>query len=190
MAKKISKHSRAARRSEIEIGLEAKSLEQLPRAEKTDLANILIRTAARNEALLDAKILKKQDRKKHFKRQTTKKALESRLLNANNNSDKDRLEHALNLTNRLDGKISKSIARAKYIQNSRKANWDQTNEIIKRNLNILPSSNESNTADKEEINDDIEDEIEDEIYSSDNKKTKDDRKSENMFSLLSTDVED
>lgn len=181
MAKKISKHSRAARRSEIETEPEAASLKALPRAEKTDLANILIRTAAKNEALLDAKIQKKQDRKKMFKQQNTKKALESRLQNALNNTDKNRLEHALNITNRLDGKISKSIARAKYVQNSRKANWDQINDLLK------PKSNNDAKSTKEK--DDMEEDIEDDLYS-DDEDSKKKQAPQNMFSLLNTDVEE
>lgn len=183
MAKKISKHSRAARRSEIELEPEAKSLESLPRAEKTDLSNILIRTAAKNEALLDAKIQKKQDRKKMFKQQNTKKALESRLQNALNNSDKDRLEHALNITNRLDGKISKSIARAKYVQNSRKANWDQINDLLKTNHNNIKDA--KSNKEKDDMDEDIEDDINSE--DEDSKKT---AAPQNMFSLLNTDVEE
>ncbi|CAB4257036.1 similar to Saccharomyces cerevisiae YAL059W ECM1 Pre-ribosomal factor involved in 60S ribosomal protein subunit export [Maudiozyma barnettii] len=186
MAKKISKHSRAARRSELEIDTEVKSLENLPRAEKTDLSNILIRTAAKNEALLDAKIQKKQDRKKFFKEKYTKKALENKLLAALNNEDKDRLEHALNITNRLDGKVSKSIARAKYVQNSRKANWDQTNKVIKRKLkgdSILDKTEMKKNDDDEELDDEPFDDDEEENR---NKKTI----PQNMFGLLSTDVEE
>lgn len=188
MARKISKNSRAARRSEIDIDSEIKSLESIPRAEKTDLTNILIRTAAKNEALLDAKIQKKQDRKKHFKDKYTKKALEKKLLTAMNNDDKERLEHALNITNILDGKVSKSIARAKYVQNSRKANWDQTNEIIKRNLSANVKLDKSETEQKEKKKDD---EMDFESFGDEEeRKKKESKEPQNMFSLLNTDVEE
>ncbi|EGA59859.1 Ecm1p [Saccharomyces cerevisiae FostersB] len=61
-----------------------------------------------------------------------KKALEDKLANSISSMDRDRLVKALNFTNRLDGKIAKSISRAKYIQNTRKAGWDSTNETIKK----------------------------------------------------------
>ncbi|MCQ5086587.1 Alb1 domain-containing protein, partial [Cutibacterium acnes] len=38
---------------------------------------------------------------------------------------------------RPDDKIAKSISRAKYIQNTRKAGWDSTNETIKKELAFL-----------------------------------------------------
>lgn len=116
-----------------------------------------------------------------FKQQNTKKALESRLQNALNNTDKNRLEHALNITNRLDGKISKSIARAKYVQNSRKANWDQINDLLK------PKSNNDTKSTKEK--DDMEEDIEDDLYS-DDEDSKKKQAPQNMFSLLKTDVEE
>ncbi|SMN18755.1 similar to Saccharomyces cerevisiae YAL059W ECM1 Pre-ribosomal factor involved in 60S ribosomal protein subunit export [Maudiozyma saulgeensis] len=186
MAKKISKHSRAARRSEFEIDSGVKDLESLPRAEKTDLSNILIRTAAKNEALLDAKIQKKQDRKKFFREKYTKKTLEKKLQEALNNDDKERLEHALNITNRLDGKVSRSIARAKYVQSSRKANWDQTNEIIKRKLNNASILDKAQT--KKNNNED--EELDDEPFDEEDEKKIQKNTPQNMFGLLNTDVEE
>lgn len=135
MAKKISKNSRAARQSDA-LEPEVKDLSELPRAEKTDLTNILIRTAAKNEALLEAKISKKANKSKRGKK-LNKKALEDKLANSISSMDRDRLVKALNFTNRLDGKIAKSISRAKYIQNTRKAGWDSTNETIKKELAFL-----------------------------------------------------
>ena len=46
MAKKISKNSRAARQYDL-TDLAPKELQNLPRAENTDLTNIMIRTAAK-----------------------------------------------------------------------------------------------------------------------------------------------
>ncbi|EHN03841.1 Ecm1p [Saccharomyces cerevisiae x Saccharomyces kudriavzevii VIN7] len=135
MSKKISKNSRAARQSGA-YDLEVKDLTNLPRVEKTDLTNILIRTAAKNGALLEAKISKKADKSKRGKK-INKKALEDKLANSISSMDKDRLVKALNFTNRLDGKIAKSISRAKYVQNTRKAGWDSTNDTIRRELALL-----------------------------------------------------
>ena len=92
MAKKISKNSRAARQSDA-LEPEVKDLSELPRAEKTDLTNILIRTAAKNEALLEAKISKKANKSKRGKK-LNKKALEDKLANSISSMDRDRLVKA------------------------------------------------------------------------------------------------
>lgn len=128
MARKIGKNSRTARQAAGAYDdPSVDELKDLPRAEKTDLSNILIRTQARNEALLDAKL----DKKRQRNNKVGKKTLQEKLAKSVNVLDKERLERALNISNVLDGKISKSISRAKYVQNTRKANWDLTNEMIK-----------------------------------------------------------
>ncbi|CCC67323.1 hypothetical protein NCAS_0A07650 [Naumovozyma castellii] len=130
MAKKNGKNTRNARQAES-FELASTDLEKLPRAEKTDLSNILIRTAAKNEALLEKKMARKG---KNDRSKITKKTLEKKLASSITAMDKDRLEKALNFTNRLDGKIAKSKSRAKFVQSTRKAGWDSTNEAIKRDL--------------------------------------------------------
>ncbi|GAV52736.1 hypothetical protein ZYGR_0AI00180 [Zygosaccharomyces rouxii] len=130
MAKKVSRNSRAARQAEA-FEPEAKTLAELPRTEKTDLSNILIRTTAKNEALLEAKINKKS-RKKVDKKRAKEKAVKDLT-----HLDRSRMEKALNFSSRLDGKIAKSTSRAKYIQNIRKAGWDTTNELIRKELATL-----------------------------------------------------
>ncbi|AAS52338.1 ADR419Cp [Eremothecium gossypii ATCC 10895] len=128
MAKKISKHSRAARRNEV-AEPEARSLATLPRAEKTDITSTLIRTAGKNEALLEAKMNKQRSKKQRVTKKSSKEAAMS--------IDKERLERALNFTSRLDGKRQKSITRAKYVQSARKAGWDATNTMIRKELGDL-----------------------------------------------------
>lgn len=130
MARKISKNSRAARQSDA-YEMEAKVLADLPRPEKTDLTSILIRTTAKNEALLEAKLHKKDKNKVGKKSVAKKSALSITSL------DRDRVERALNVTSRLDGKIAKSVSRAKYVQSARKAGWDSTNEFIKKETESL-----------------------------------------------------
>ncbi|CAR26747.1 ZYRO0C00440p [Zygosaccharomyces rouxii] len=127
MAKKISRNSRAARQAEA-FEPEAKTLAELPRPEKTDLSNILIRTTAKNEALLEAKINKKSN-KRVDKKRSKEKALKDLT-----HLDRSRMEKALNFSSRLDGKIAKSTSRAKYVQHIRKAGWDTTNELIRKEL--------------------------------------------------------
>ena len=197
MAKKIGKNSRTARQA---AGLyddpEVESLKDLPRAQKTDLSNIMIRTAAKNEALLDAKIKKKRDDRKKI----GKKSLEEKLSKSVTHMDKERLTRALNISNKLDGKISKAIDRAKYVQSSRKAGWDTTNEIIKRELQLVNGdySNKNqkkkkNTVGGDEVMEDdgIEnEEIEEPILEEDSESEHNKKKTPtNIFSLLDNEVE-
>lgn len=125
MVKKISRRSRLARRNEIqEIG--DKSLISIPRASKTDIANILIRTEAKNEALMNGKIHKSKN-KGRVRKKTS-------INNSFTFMGKKRLERALNSASKLDGKIEKSVTRAKYIQTARKSDWNTTNSIIKQEM--------------------------------------------------------
>ncbi|GCF00017.1 60S ribosomal protein subunit export [Zygosaccharomyces mellis] len=153
MAKKVSRNSRAARQAEA-FEPEAKTLSELPRPEKTDLSNILIRTTAKNEALLEAKINKKS-KKKVDKKKSKEKAVKDLT-----HLDRNRMEKALNFGSRLDGKISKSTSRAKYIQNIRKAGWDTTNELIRKELAALQDDRKSSKS--KARNDDDPDEMKDE----------------------------
>ena len=197
MARKIGKNSRNARQA---AGLyddpEVESLKALPRAQKTDLSNIMIRTAAKNEALLDAKIKKKRNDKKKL----GKKSLEEKLSKSVTHMDKERLTRALNISNKLDGKISKAIARAKYVQSSRKAGWDTTNEIVKRELQLFNGEfNNKNQGKKKVINseevmeedDNENEEIEKPFIDEDSENEQNKKKvPTNIFSVLENEVED
>ncbi|CAG97808.1 Ecm1p [Kluyveromyces lactis] len=149
MAKKpISKHSRAARRSEA-AEPEAKALETLPRTEKTDFAASLIRTANKNEQLLEAKLNKRGPRnKKKSLGRVGKQQLDDSSLTSS------KVMRVLNVNNRLDGKRERAIHRAKYVQSARKAGWDSTNAKIRDELNILqniqPVSEEKDQADNQD----------------------------------------
>ncbi|CUS20856.1 LAQU0S01e16160g1_1 [Lachancea quebecensis] len=183
MAKKISKHSRAARRLEVE-DVEAQTLAKLPRAQNLDLTNKLIRTASKNEQLLEAKMRKKEGTGKRVGKKPIAKGLPENL-------DKERLERALNITSRLDGKVQKAKSRAKYVQNARKAGWERTNESIKRDLALLtgPKTDTSSKEDKTTREDSMEqDEAyidEDEVDSSVLPRVE----ASNAFDLLTDDVE-
>lgn len=197
MARKIGKNSRNARQA---AGLyddpEVESLKDLPRAQKTDLSNIMIRTAAKNEALLDAKIKKKRNDKKKL----GKKSLEEKLSKSVTHMDKERLTRALNISNKLDGKISKAIARAKYVQSSRKAGWDTTNEMIKRELQLFNGEfNNKNQGKKKVVNseevmeedDNENEEIEKPFIDEDSENEQNKKKvPTNIFSVLENEVED
>lgn len=194
---KISKHSRAARRGEVALEPEVKSLAQLPRAEKTDLTSVLIRTAAKNGDLLDAKMKREQERKKKIRAGLSKKSLEKKIVSATNNMDKERLERALNITNRLDGKISKAVARAKFVQNARKAGWDLTNASIKREMDVTMGSKISSKISKDagDISTAEAAEDEEEVESGNISELNESSNtgfgtSTNMFNMLPTDVEE
>lgn len=126
MVKKISKHSRTAKRRGENL-LNKETLSDLPIIYKTDLANALIRTASKNEALLEAKLNKKRKNKK------VNKIIKTEAVDIK----KGKLEHALNITSKLTDKIEKSILRAKYVQSARKAGWESTNSSIKRELSLI-----------------------------------------------------
>ncbi|PVH18331.1 uncharacterized protein CXQ87_001254 [Candidozyma duobushaemuli] len=120
MAKKVSKHSRAARRGEINLDGEAKSLATLAKGENSDVRKSIIRTTIKNENLLAKKMENDAIRKKSNKRKTSA------------------LKHKLDRNSKLDGvlasKIQQSIDRAKYVQTARKSGWDQIN----KGLNVRP----------------------------------------------------
>lgn len=190
MAKKISKNSRAARQSAA-YEMEAKVLADLPRPEKTDLTNILIRTTAKNEALLEAKLQKK------VKNKVGKKSIGKKSILSINSLDKDRVERALNITSRLDGKIAKSVSRAKYVQSARKAGWDTTNEFIKKETASLNKKYDDVTKiDTKDAKDDILETSEKEMdvvpteqEDVDSVQEPEVGKTDNMFSVLTDDVE-
>lgn len=175
MAKKVSKHSRAARRGNEEVP-ESKQLAEAPRAQKTDLANILTRTTAKNEALLEARLHRK---KKH---RVGKKGLRSKLSETAVGSERERFQRALDVANRLDGKIARSISRAKYVQTARKAGWDSINEQIKKETGL--ASDEKDATDDKGSEDAMEDD-EEELEVPQERGSK----SQNLFGVLTDDVE-
>lgn len=189
MAKKISKNSRAARQGLLDVA--PSDLQKLPRAENTDLTNIMIRTAAKNESLLEAKMRKKKETKK----KVGKKELERKINKTERILEKERLARALNITNRLDGKIAKSIQRAKYVQTSRKAGWDSTNEQIKRELQMALELQQDAKEKEEKETDEADIEIE-EMYDSSKPAVETSTSSsqptvpQNLFDLLPAEIDD
>ena len=102
---------------------------------------------------------------------------------------RDRLERALNINSRLDGKVQKAKSRAKYVQNARKAGWDVTNESIRRDLALLTGSKPATnavvkTTEAEKMEEDIDPtEEQQEVEEHPQKETS------NAFNLLADDVE-
>lgn len=111
MAKPVLKRSRAARRGLLEEG-DGKDLHKLPRAEPQAVKKSIIRTTIKNENLL----ARKMEALKIKKNKKPTKSLRSQTV------DKQGV---------LLAKIAQSIARAKMVQNARKAGWDQINRAAK-----------------------------------------------------------
>ncbi|CEP64893.1 Ecm1p LALA0_S14e01640g [Lachancea lanzarotensis] len=182
MGKKVSKNSRASRRFEA-LDTEAQTLAQLPRAQNVDVTNKLIRTASKSERLLDAKMKKKErSGKKVGKKDTKKSALE--------NLDSDRVARALNITSRLDGKVEKATARAKYVQGARKAGWDSTNESIRRALakKVTEGADQQNSETHAD-DDDADAASQDDQETGTELSQKPTLSNQNLFGLLTDDVE-
>ncbi|RLV91438.1 Shuttling pre-60S factor ECM1 [Spathaspora sp. JA1] len=174
MAKKISKRSRAARRGEFELTSEEKSLESVPKAEP-DLKKHIIRTTIKNENLLAKKMENSKVRKNQNKKKTS--------------SLKHKLERNEKLGGVLSGKIENSIKRAKYVQATRKAGWDQINKSIV--VSVPKPEYVLNEGDVEKTQEQIEREEEDEyvrqFYEGDSDKPKSSptsSSSANRFALL------
>lgn len=119
MAKKISKRSRAARRGDITDEAPIISTSTKESHENDGVRKSIIRTQIKNETLLNKKIEASRIRKQQ--QQDSKKKSSS-------------LKHKVDRSDKLQGilasKIDASIARAKYVQNARKSNWDKTNASI------------------------------------------------------------
>lgn len=117
MAKKILKHSRAARRGLIDDGV-ALDLAKLPKAEPEAVRKSIIRTTITNENLLVKKMelskIKKLQPKRHT-RQVKRQAAADKL-------------------GVLLAKIAQSVARARMVQAARKAGWDQINKAARASV--------------------------------------------------------
>lgn len=178
----VSKHSRAARRNEIDEP-EAKSLASLPRAEKTDLTSAIIRaTTKKNEDLLNNK-MKKKEPKSQIQKDDARKA---------SNLNKLKMEKAIMQNEILQDKILKSKQRSKYVQTSRKQNWDAINQSaneFKVSRSATPQA--AGEQQSEENDPDAMDE-EEKFYSDDEQEEDDDitfKPQRNAFDLLNDEVE-
>lgn len=119
----MSKHSRAARRGLIEDEGEAKELASIPKAESSDVKKSIIRTTIKNENLLAKKMENSKIRKS---KASTKKT----------NTLKKKIDRSDKLSGVLSTKIEQSIARAKYVQSARKANWSQIDKSALEGMSV------------------------------------------------------
>ncbi|KAK6459385.1 Alb1-domain-containing protein [Scheffersomyces xylosifermentans] len=179
MAKKVSKRSRAARRGLIDDEGEARDLSNLPKSESDDVKKSIIRTTIKNENLLQKKMENSKVKKTMNKKKT--------------NSLKHKLERSDKLSGVLSTKIEQSIARAKYVQSSRKAGWDLINKTITIKNNMVEENNSTPTTTEkteEEMEQDAEDEYVKNFFDGEKEESKDEEdkpvrpNSANAFALL------
>ncbi|KAI0464659.1 hypothetical protein LJB42_002279 [Komagataella kurtzmanii] len=189
MARKVSKHSRAARRGELAMDAEIKSLENIPTAQETDVANSIIRATAKNESLLSQKMNKKRGSKNKISKESLSKSSRSFRVDSGG---------------RLSTKIQHSIERFKNVQFLRKSSWDTIDKVTKEELEKLRddgfevvSRNRKTKAQRQEDNDkEILDSMEVETFGQVEEKEREKEKealekekSSNPYSLLVSDEE-
>ncbi|ODV65116.1 hypothetical protein HYPBUDRAFT_153996 [Hyphopichia burtonii NRRL Y-1933] len=145
MAKKVSKHSRAARRGlEDDVSHEAKELSSIPKEENSDVKKSIIRTTIKNENLLNKKIENKRIKK--LNRKST-------------SSLKHKTERSSKIEGILNHKIQQSMERAKYVQNARKSGWERINKDIQIKNDVHDELNE-----QPKITQEQEDQMEEDAY--------------------------
>ncbi|CCH44988.1 hypothetical protein BN7_4567 [Wickerhamomyces ciferrii] len=178
----VSKHSRAARRNEIDDG-EVKSLSSLPRAEKTDLTSAIIRaTTKKNEDLLNDKMKKKE------KPSSITKDLNQKAKDQLTNLNKSKMEKAIMQSDILQDKILKSKQRSKYVQTARKQNWDAINQAALAEKARLDQEGKETKA--ETPQDEDEDAMEEEEdFFNEGKQEPQQAPQRNVFDLLNDEVE-
>lgn len=164
MAKReISKHSRAARRSQADAP-EAKELSKLPRVSgKSDMVNYIVRTTNKNEDLLQSKIAKKRGKK------NSKKLLGERGVSKGlgNNA---KFIRAVAFSSKLSAKIERSINNGLKMQ-KRRSTWDQVNDDLKNiNNSGLPTNCKKQEKDDDEM--EFDDESDDDFFEEKKEKAK------------------
>lgn len=116
----------------------------IPKVESNDVRKSIIRTTIHNENLL-AKKMENPRIKKNTKKKTS--------------SLKHKVERSDKLSGVLSMKIEQSIARAKYVQNLRKAGWDQINKSITIKNDLMQELKaKDSTKSTEELEKEVEDE--------------------------------
>lgn len=142
----------------------------------------LIRTANKNEQLLEAKL----NKRKNKTGRVGKKQIDS------GSANKNKTIRAFNINSRLDGKIEKAVNRARYVQSARKAGWETTNSNIRKELDVLQgkTTDDKDAGDEKEV--DLMDNDEEEPYSSANLEstvTPVPKETVNAFAALDDEVE-
>jgi hypothetical protein len=163
----VSKHSRAARRGEVDVfdSSEAKELASIPRLEKTDTVSPLIRASLnKNQQLLSEKM-------KKLSRTDAKLKPGDKIVTAHLNRKKQHMvsktirskqSKFTSVEGRLGKKIENALNRNKRVANLRKTGWDKINEIAKTSLkDDLVSKMNSEKKTGEDIEEELLDEMRD-----------------------------
>lgn len=158
--REASKHSRAARRGEVESH-EAKELSQLPKQE-TNMKKSIIRSTILSENLLAKKLENKRNKNKK-----QGKAIKT--------------SRTTNLDGILNTKIEHSIARYNFIKSKRNVGWDKINDDIKVDNPVLEQERLEKQKDLEQQE---EDEYVKQFFEEDSQPKKDSEKTFNKFALL------
>lgn len=164
MAKKeASKHSRAARRGQVDTfdSSESKDLASIPRLQKTDTVTPLIRASlSKNQQLLNDKLSRKNNIKLKPGDHVITTNLNKKKQHMISKTVRSKIHRFQNFDGRLGKKMEEALKRKQKVGNLRKTGWDKINEIAKQSLtdeNIAQMNSEKKT------NADIEDEMLDEM---------------------------
>lgn len=138
MVRAISRRSRAARRGEIDPDDQdrnVKSLDEVPRAERTDVIGPMIRASLeKNEMLLTQKIPKKYRHDAAGIPSTESAGIHKKRTGITSKTVRSRRRRAAIVDGRLSTKIEASIMRTDARKRIRKANWDKVNEATKESI--------------------------------------------------------
>ncbi|CAI5759537.1 unnamed protein product [Candida verbasci] len=168
MGKKTSKHSRAARRRDIDENEDKSNLISSIPNKNSDVKKSIIRTTIKNENLLN----KKMELSKIRKSSDSNKKKSTSL--------KHKIERSTKISGILANKIDQSIQRAKYVQNARKSDWKKTNFDIEIKNHL---ANELKVDKVELTQEDLDKMVEDEYVKDFFEITKEDKPKEDKVNL-------
>lgn len=150
-------------------------MERIAKSDNNDVKKSIIRTTIKNENLLARKMEMEKVKKKGHKKK--------------NNAIKHKTDRGTKVEGILATKILQSIERAKFVQNARKAGWDQINKSI--NIKSTHNDKEDAVKTQAQIEQEEEDEYVKQFYTTVNdsesaRKPKDSVKpsNNNVFALL------
>lgn len=161
--KEASKHSRAARRGQVDTfdSSESKELASIPRLEKTDTVTPLIRASlSKNQQLLNDKLNRKNDIKLKPGDHVITTHINKKKQHMISKTVRSKIHRFQNFDGRLGRKVENALKRKQKIGNLRKTGWDKINEIAKQSLTdelLAQMDSEKKT------NADVEDEMLDEM---------------------------
>lgn len=164
--KEASKHSRAARRGQVDTfdSSESKELASLPRLEKTDTVTPLIRASlSKNQQLLNDKLNRKNEVKLKPGDHVITANLNKKKQHMISKTIRSKIHRFQNFDGRLGKKVENALKRKQKISNLRKTGWDKINEIAKQSLtNEIVAKMNSETKTNVDIENEMLDDMKDE----------------------------